>query len=98
MKTLFIHDGGEILCLEHAPYDLKAEAKENPRKRIIWTPRGTWEKAPKDYAMEFKRDTGLELDCEACRGDWNTEKQCFCELCCSEGHCGCSNCEEPCTC
>lgn len=28
--------------------------------------------------------------------DWNTQCECF--QCCSEGHCGCSECKEPCTC
>ena len=26
------------------------------------------------------------------------EVQCYCELCCSEGHCSCEGCNEPCTC
>jgi len=26
------------------------------------------------------------------------EEQCYCELCCSEGHCDCKVCNEPCTC
>lgn len=24
--------------------------------------------------------------------------QCYCALCCSEGHCGCDTCNEPCDC
>lgn len=28
--------------------------------------------------------------------DWNAQCECF--QCCSEGHCGCSECKEPCTC
>ena len=27
-----------------------------------------------------------------------SEIQCYCELCCSEGHCSCVDCNEPCTC
>jgi hypothetical protein len=28
----------------------------------------------------------------------NDEDQCFCADCCSQGHCSCEKCNEPCTC
>ena len=30
--------------------------------------------------------------------DLDEENQCYCELCCPNGHCACVDCDEPCDC
>ena len=66
-RKLYIHDDGSITCVEHAPHSLLGLLQSSPRKRIHWTPRGTWELASADYYAEFKAGTGFNLDCEICR-------------------------------
>lgn len=63
---LYIHDDGSVTCTEHAPFSLKAEIDNAPRKRTYWTPRGTWELADKSYFIAFKQGTGQDLNCETC--------------------------------
>lgn len=70
-KTLYLHDGGEITCVEHAPFSLKSLLEENPRKKLYWTPRGTWEKADAQYATYFKQQTNMDLECESCEEEAN---------------------------
>lgn len=67
MKKIFIHDDGSLVCADHAWGDLKSCIEQEPRKRIHWTPRGTWELAPKNYAEEFERETGFKFECETCQ-------------------------------
>lgn len=66
MKKIYIHDDGSSTCIEHAPHSVKNLLQENPRKKIHWTPRGTWELAPASFAEEFKQGTGFDFDCETC--------------------------------
>ena len=70
MKKIFIHDDGSLVCIEHAPHSLSGEIELHPRRRTHWTPRGTWELAPADYADEFKQATGFDFDCEICANYW----------------------------
>lgn len=70
MKKLWIHDDGSVTCIEHAPYSVKSLLEEKPRKKTHWTPRGTWELAPANYADYFKQETGVDFDCEACSNGW----------------------------
>jgi hypothetical protein len=72
-KALYIHDDGSVTCVDHAPYSAQGFMQENPRKKIIWTPRGTWEKATNEYREYFKTQTGVEMDCETCTPFLNAE-------------------------
>lgn len=66
MKKLYIHDDGTVLCKEHAGAELSASLEHSPKKKIHWTPLGTWELAADDYYAEFTKFTGVQLDCESC--------------------------------
>ena len=35
---------------------------------------------------------------EHCANFEGCDDQCYCSECCSEGHCACATCNEPCTC
>jgi hypothetical protein len=69
MKKLYIHDDGSIICVDHAPSSLAGSLEDSPRKRLHWTPRGTWELAPKGYSDYFKKETGVDFDCESCSAE-----------------------------
>jgi hypothetical protein len=58
-SELFIHDGGECVCLTHAPESLKY-ALEQDHGREVWTYRGTWERFP---AAELWAEN---VECETC--------------------------------
>jgi hypothetical protein len=67
MKTLYTHDGGEIICIEHAGYDLKYLVGQKPKARKHWTPHGTWELATAEDFNYFKQMTGIDMECEECQ-------------------------------
>ena len=64
--TLYIHDDGSTTCVLHAPFSVRGLLEENPRKKLHWTPRGTWEKASAQYLEYFKAQTGVDMNCETC--------------------------------
>ena len=70
MKKIYIHDDGSLTCPQHAGANLSASLEAHPRKKIHWTPMGTWELADPAYAEFFKSQTGVDFDCETCSDSW----------------------------
>lgn len=54
-------------------------------------------------AVTFTGEQSTDKDnnpaCPSCNDNAHVwEASCYCDLCCPEGHCGCSDCDEPCDC
>jgi hypothetical protein len=61
-SSLFVDDGGRVVCSDHAGHYLKAALSQAPTAREHWTPLGTWERVGISDAAKFN------LACETCGG------------------------------
>ena len=81
---LYLHDGGECYCYDHAPMSLQSEVEEkrkfNGAVREIWTPRGGWSDMSLEYAKQQDAQLAKEWDL-APENTYKTE----CETCARGG-------------
>jgi hypothetical protein len=64
--SLYVHDNGEICCIDHAGSYLSSEYRHAPERHEYWTPLGTWERMDSAYINDFTRLVGRAPKCQQC--------------------------------
>jgi hypothetical protein len=65
--SLYVHDNGNICCIDHAGSYLTSEYRYAPERHEYWTPLGTWERIDAAYIRDWTTIVGTAPVCETCR-------------------------------